>query len=67
MRLIMARETTTDVKMEVRMPKQCTTAKPRTGPEPKINNAMPAIKLVTFESRIVAKATEQGSLTMCMK
>ena len=41
MRLIMARETTTDVKMEVRMPKQCTTAKPRTGPEPKINNAMP--------------------------
>ena len=46
----------TEVKIEVPMPKQCTTAKPRTGPEPKIKSAKPAIKLVTFESRIVAKA-----------
>ena len=34
----------TEVKIEVPMPKQCTTAKPRTGPEPKIKSAKPAIK-----------------------
>ena len=56
MRLIIERETTTEVKIEVRMPRQCTTAKPRTGPEPKMRSAMPAIKLVMFESKIVAKA-----------
>ena len=43
-------------KIEVMMPRQCTTAKPRTGPEPKIRSARPAMRLVMFESRIVAKA-----------
>ncbi len=38
------------------MPRQCTTAKPRTGPEPKISNARPAISVVTFESTIVPNA-----------
>ena len=38
------------------MPRQCTTAKPRTGPEPKISSAMPAISVVMFESRIVPQA-----------
>ena len=33
-----------------------TTAKPRTGPEPKASNARPAISVVTFESRMVANA-----------
>ena len=50
------RETITEVKSDVIMPKQCTTAKPRTGPEPKISKAIPAIKLVTLESTIVANA-----------
>ena len=35
------------------MPRQCTTAKPRTGPEPKASSARPAISVVTLESRIV--------------
>ena len=55
-RLTNARETTTDEYIEVRMPKQCTTAKPRTGPEPKINSAMPAISEVMLESTMVAQA-----------
>ena len=52
----MARDTTTEEKIEVRMPRQCTTAKPRTGPEPKISSARPAISVVTLESRIVPQA-----------
>ena len=35
----------TELKIEVMMPRQCTTAKPRIGPEPKISNAIPAIKV----------------------
>ena len=50
------RENMTAENMEVRMPRQCTIAKPRTGPEPKASSATPAISVVTFESRMVAKA-----------
>src|SRR5437764_510196 len=50
------RENITAENMEVRMPRQCTTAKPRTGPEPNVSSAMPAISVVTFESRMVAHA-----------
>jgi hypothetical protein len=42
--------------MLVKMPKQCTTANPRTGPEPKASKAKPAIKVVTLESMMVAHA-----------
>ncbi len=42
--------------MEVRMPRQCTTAKPRTGPEPNTSSATPAIRVVMLESKIVAQA-----------
>ena len=52
----MPRETTTALNIEVRMPRQCTTAKPRTGPEPKMNSATPAISVVTLESRMVPQA-----------
>jgi len=50
------REKNTAENIEVMMPIQCTTAKPRTGPEPNASSARPAIKVVTFESRIVAHA-----------
>ena len=50
------REKNTAENMLVRMPMQCTTAKPRTGPEPKASSARPAISVVTLESRIVAQA-----------
>ena len=52
----MLRLTTTEEKIEVRMPRQCTTAKPRTGPDPKISRQAPAIKVVTLESTMVPKA-----------
>ena len=52
----MPRDTITALNIEVRMPRQCTTAKPRTGPEPKANSATPAISVVTLESRMVAHA-----------
>ena len=52
----MPRETSTALNIEVRMPRQWTTAKPRTGPLPNMNSAMPAISVVMFESRIVAQA-----------
>ena len=52
----MARETTTAENIEVRMPMQCTTAKPRTGPEPNASSARPAISVVMLESRMVAQA-----------
>src|SRR6186713_566393 len=55
-RLTRPREKTTAENIEVRMPRQCTTAKPRTGPDPKARRAMPAISVVTLESRIVAQA-----------
>src|SRR5476649_1014723 len=38
------------------MPRQCTTAKPRIGPAPKISSARPAIRVVTLESTTVPKA-----------
>jgi hypothetical protein len=50
------RENITAENIEVRMPRQCTTAKPRTGPEPKASSARPAISVVTLESRMVANA-----------
>ena len=49
----MPRDTVTAENIEVRMPRQCTTAKPRTGPEPKISSASPAMSVVMFESGIV--------------
>ena len=52
----MARDTVTAENIEVRMPRQCTTAKPRTGPWPKMRSASPAISDVTFESKIVPQA-----------
>ena len=55
--LTMARDTTTELNIEVKIPKQCTTANPLTGPAPlKINKARPAIKEVTLESKIVPQA-----------
>jgi hypothetical protein len=50
------RENNTAENMLVKIPMQCTTAKPRTGPEPNANSATPAIKVVMFESKIVAQA-----------
>jgi len=50
------REKNTAENMLVKMPMQCTTAKPRTGPEPKASKATPAISVVMLESRIVAQA-----------
>ena len=55
-RLTKPREKNTAENMLVRMPKQCTTAKPRTGPEPNANKAKPAIKVVTLESKMVDQA-----------
>jgi hypothetical protein len=55
-RLTRPREKNTAENIEVRMPRQCTTAKPRTGPEPKASSARPAISVVTLESRMVAQA-----------
>src|SRR6185369_17669269 len=52
-RLTRPREKNTAENMDVRMPRQCTTAKPRTGPEPKASNARPAIRVVMLESKIV--------------
>ncbi len=52
----MPRETNTAENIDVRMPSTWTTAKPRTGPEPKARRAMPAIIVVTVESRIVPHA-----------
>ena len=51
-----ARDTATALNIEVMIPSTCTTAKPRTGPEPSRNNAMPANMLVRLESRMVAQA-----------
>src|SRR5690606_10082398 len=47
------REKNTAENMLVTMPRQCTTAKPRTGPEPNSSSATPAISEVTLESRMV--------------
>ena len=55
-KLTRPREKNTAENMLVRMPMQCTTAKPRTGPEPKISSATPAISVVTLESKIVPQA-----------
>ena len=55
-RLTRPREKNTEENMLVTMPRQCTTAKPRTGPEPKMSRATPAISEVTLESRMVAQA-----------
>ena len=52
----MARDTITALNMEVMMPIHSTTAKPRIGPEPSINSAKPAIKVVMLESTMVSRA-----------
>src|SRR6478609_10222368 len=55
-KLTKPREKNTAENIEVTMPMQCTTAKPRIGPEPKASSATPAISVVTLESRIVPQA-----------
>ena len=42
--------------IEDKIPIDNVTAKPLTGPEPKASSARPAIKVVMFESRMVAQA-----------
>src|SRR5690625_468825 len=64
-RLTNARTPMTDENIEVKMPIQCTTAKPRTGPEPKASNTMPTIKLVRFESKMVAQARSKPICMAC--
>src|SRR5690625_452903 len=64
-KLTKARTPTTEENMEVKMPIQCTTAKPRTGPEPKASNTMPTIKLVRFESKMVAQARSKPICMAC--
>ena len=49
-------EYSTEENIEGNIPSTCTTAKPRTGPDPKTKRAKPAIKVVTFESKMVAQA-----------
>ena len=55
-KLTRPRENITAENIEVMMPRQWTIAKARIGPEPKASSARPAISVVTFESRMVAKA-----------
>ena len=50
------REKNTAENMLVAMPMQCTTAKPRTTPEPKASRARPTISVVKLESKMVAQA-----------
>src|SRR4026208_2041559 len=56
----MARDTTTAENIEVRMPRQCTTAKPRTAPGT-ISSERPTMKVATFESRTAAGAGRPGA------
>ncbi len=51
----MARDTTTAENIDVRIPRQCTTAKPRTAPGT-MSSEMPTMKVVTFESKMVPQA-----------
>ena len=48
--------------IEVKIPKHSTTAKPFIGPEPKANNAIPAIRVVIFASNIVPNARSYPAL-----
>src|SRR3546814_5271299 len=50
------RTTVMAVNIEVAMPTEMVTAKPRTGPEPSANSTAMAIRVVRFESRMVEKA-----------
>ena len=52
----MPRDTETAVYIEVRMPTHSDSAKPRIGPEPNENNAMPPSRAVTLASRMVPEA-----------
>ena len=56
MRFTIARVPVTAVNRVLRMPMNRVTAKPRTGPLPKLNRITAAIRVVRFESRIVVKA-----------
>src|SRR5690606_9324027 len=53
---IIWRTTRMAVNIEVTMPIEIATAKPRTGPEPKANRIAMAMSVVRFESRIVENA-----------
>src|SRR5690348_1974371 len=48
-RLTNPRDTITALYMDVRIPRQRTTANPLIGPDPNANSAMPAIRVVMFE------------------
>src|SRR5690606_3128180 len=64
-RLARARTPTTDVNIDVAIPRQCTTAKPRTGPEPKASRASPTMSVVRFESRMVPQARSKPWWMAC--
>ena len=46
----------TAVNIEVAMPIESVTPKPRTGPEPRMNSRKAAMKVVTLESMMVVSA-----------
>jgi hypothetical protein len=52
----MPRDTETAVYIEVRMPMHSESAKPRIGPEPNENSAMPPSRAVMLASRMVPDA-----------
>ena len=56
MKFTTPRDTKTALNIDVRIPMQCTTAKPRIGPVPKKNKAIPAISVVILESKMVPHA-----------
>ena len=50
------------VNIEVRMPMHSVTAKPRTGPVPKVKSTMPAISVVMLESAMAENALSNPAL-----
>ena len=61
-----ALDTKTALNIDVKMPRQCTTAKPLIVPVPNANKASPAINVVTLESRMVAHACRYpASIATC--
>jgi len=62
----MARTPTTAENMDVRIPKQCTTANPRTGPVPKISSAIPTINVVKVRVKNGAPSAIKPNLNGCL-
>ena len=50
------------VNIEVRMPSDSTTAKPRIGPVPNTHSTTPAMSVVTFESAMAENAFSKPAL-----